>query len=74
MLFQTEIHLPANAQNIHALILEETGLAWDNWWVVMDKILAPVGERQLGIYGWSRVCHDSPRQHGRSQLLWARFG
>ena len=53
VLFQTEILLPANAQNIHVRILEETGLAWDNWWVVMDKILAPVGQREIDIYGWT---------------------
>ena len=51
--FQTEIMLPANVRNIHVRILEETGLAWDNWWVVMDKILAPVGERDVSIYGWT---------------------
>lgn len=53
VLFQTEIRLPANVRNIHVRILEETGLAWDNWWVVMDKILAPVGEREIDIYGWT---------------------
>lgn len=53
VLFQTEILLPANVRNIHVRILEETGLIWDNWWVVMDKILAPVGERKIGIAGWT---------------------
>ena len=53
VLFQTEILLPANAQNIHVRILEETGLLWDNWWVVMDKILAPVPERKIGVFGWT---------------------
>lgn len=51
VLFQTEIRLPANARNIHVRILDETGLVWDPWWVVMDKVLAPVGERSISIYG-----------------------
>ncbi len=53
VLFRTEIPLPANARNIHVRVLDETGLAWDPWWVVLDKVLAPVGERTVSIYGWT---------------------
>ena len=49
--FTTEITMPANVRNIRIKILDETGLAWDPWWVVMDKILAPLGERDVTIWG-----------------------
>lgn len=49
--FTTEISMPPNVRNIHIKILDETGLAWDPWWVVMDKILAPLGKRDVTIWG-----------------------